>query len=101
MNTGRKMFTKAQYSSNQEKESFLFQRFSNSQASYLSMTAIIKVKDAMVLIIDVTNVGEVYLRLAKYMLKVKPPLFSIKRKKVKKNHDFQSQLISYIIYISL
>lgn len=40
----------------------------------LSTTAITKVMEAMVLTIDATKVGEVYLKLAKYMFRVKPTL---------------------------
>lgn len=42
---------------------------------HLSATAITKVRDAMVLMTDVTKVGEVYFKLAKYMFMVNPTLF--------------------------
>ena len=41
----------------------------------LSDTAITNVREAMVLIIDAMKVGEVYLKLAKYMFKVKHILY--------------------------
>lgn len=44
----------------------------------LSTTAITKVRKAIVLIMDARNVGEVYLKLAKYMFKVKPILQQLK-----------------------
>lgn len=40
----------------------------------MSATAITKVKEAIVLIIDATKVGEVYFKLAKYMLSANPTL---------------------------
>lgn len=43
-----------------------------SRCSSLRIIAITKVKDAMVLTIDARKVGEVYVKLAKYMLSVKP-----------------------------
>lgn len=46
------------------------------------MTAIRKVRDGTVLAIDVTKVGEVYFKLAKYILRVKLTLFFIKRKRL-------------------
>lgn len=49
---------------------------------YLSMTAMRKVRDGMVLAIDVTKLEDVYFKLAKYILRVKLTLFFIKRKKV-------------------
>lgn len=48
---------------------------------YLSMTAMRKVRDGMVLAIDVTKLEDVYFKLAKYILRVKLTLFFIKRKK--------------------
>lgn len=42
--------------------------------NYLSITAITKVRQAMVLTMDARKVGEVYLKLAKYMFRVKPTL---------------------------
>ena len=40
----------------------------------LRTIAITKVKEAMVLTIDARNVGEVYVKLAKYMFRVNPTL---------------------------
>lgn len=46
---------------------------------HLRIIAITKVKDAMVLIIDARKVGDVYFKLAKYMLRDSPLLFSWER----------------------
>jgi hypothetical protein len=51
---------------------------------HLSATAIRKVKDGTVFTTDVTKVGEVYFKLAKYMLRVKPTLFLKKKKETVK-----------------
>ncbi|KAM1153220.1 hypothetical protein TB2_035185 [Malus domestica] len=45
-----------------------------------SITTIRKVMDGMVLTTDVTKVGDVYFKLAKYMLRAKLTLFFINRK---------------------
>jgi hypothetical protein len=50
--------------------------------SNLSTTAITKVMEAMVFTIDATKVGEVYLKLAKYMFRVKPTLQSFDQRQL-------------------
>jgi len=45
--------------------------------SYLSATAITNVEEAIALTIDATKVGEVYRKLAKYVLSVNPTLQKI------------------------
>lgn len=48
-----------------------------TDVTYLSITAMINVRQAIVLIIDATSVGEVHLRLVKYILRVNVTLRSI------------------------
>jgi hypothetical protein len=60
---------------------------------HLSATAITKVKDGTVFTTDVTKVGEVYFKLAKYMLRVKPTLFLKKKKKKEKKLLSSSALV--------
>lgn len=48
-----------------------------TDVTYLSITAMINVRQAMVLTIDATSVGEVHLRLVKYILRVNVTLRSI------------------------
>ena len=48
-------------------------------SNYLRTTAITKVREAMVLTIEATKVGDVYLKLAKYVFSVKPTLSMMKK----------------------
>lgn len=50
---------------------------------HLRITAIRKVRDGMVLAIDVTKLEDVYFRLAKYILRVKLTLLCIDREENK------------------
>lgn len=74
---------------------------------HLSMTAIRKVRDGMVLATDVTKAGDVYFKLAKYILRVKPTLFFIKRKRLVfscfrySQSSFVISCLSKIIYPTL
>jgi len=52
-------------------------RLSKRMISYLSATAITDVEEAIALTIDATKVGEVYCKLAKYVLSVNPTLQKI------------------------